>query len=147
MPISSSASGIKPGTLAHFAGSAPPAGWLRRNGAAISRTAYAALFAEIGTTYGAGDGATTFNVPDDRGEFVRNLDDGRGVDSGRGAGTFQAGQIESHAHLVGEPSYPIPSSGSWSLRAAGSSATATSSYVGGNETRPRNVAYLACIKY
>jgi microcystin-dependent protein len=51
------------GMLAPFGGSAAPAGWLLCNGVAVSRTTYAALFAAIGTTWGAGDGSATFNVP------------------------------------------------------------------------------------
>lgn len=53
----------KVGTVKAFAGSTPPDGWLFCDGAQISRTTYAALFAVIGTTYGAGDGSTTFNLP------------------------------------------------------------------------------------
>lgn len=53
------------GIYADFPGSTPPAGWLIRNGAAVSRATYADLFATIGTTFGAGDGSTTFNLPDD----------------------------------------------------------------------------------
>lgn len=56
-----------PGSLMMFAGPAAPDGWLLCNGAAVSRTTYAALYAAIGTTHGAGDGSTTFNVPDRRG--------------------------------------------------------------------------------
>ncbi|WP_287956581.1 phage tail protein, partial [Snodgrassella sp.] len=55
-----------------------PTGWLKANGAAVSRTTYANLFAAIGTKFGAGDGKTTFNLPDLRGEFIRAYDDGRG---------------------------------------------------------------------
>lgn len=135
------------GHIAYFARTSAPTGYLKANGALVSRTTYAALFAAIGTTFGAGDGSTTFNLPDLRGEFIRGWDDGRGVDSGRAIGSAQSGEIQSHAHYVGEPSYPIPSSGGWSLRAAGGTATAISSYTGGAETRPRNVAMLACIKF
>lgn len=53
----------KVGTVKAFAGSTPPSGWLFCDGSQISRTTYAALFAAIGTTYGAGDGSTTFNLP------------------------------------------------------------------------------------
>jgi len=53
-----------------FAGSTPPSGWLLCNGAAVSRTTYADLFAAVGTTYGVGDGSTTFNLPDLRGRMV-----------------------------------------------------------------------------
>ena len=55
-----------------------PSGWLSCNGAALSRTAYAALFAAIGTTWGAGDGSTTFNIPDTRGRTVFGADGGIG---------------------------------------------------------------------
>lgn len=77
-----------------------PAGWLKANGAVISRTAYAELFAQLGTRYGAGDGFTTFNLPDRRGDFPRGWDDGRGVDGGRELGSWQAGLIQSHAHAA-----------------------------------------------
>jgi microcystin-dependent protein len=71
----------------------PPAGWLKANGVAISRTTYAALFGALGTLYGAGDGSTTFNLPDLRGEFIRGFDDGRGVDPARSLGTKQKGTL------------------------------------------------------
>lgn len=81
------------GAIMHFAMSSAPAGWLKANGAAVSRTTYAALFAKIGTTFGAGDGRTTFNLPDLRGEFIRGWDDGRNVDSSRRLGSWQKGSI------------------------------------------------------
>lgn len=77
-----------------------PAGYLIEDGSAVGRVAYATLFAAIGTTYGAGDGATTFNLPDSRGEFWRGLDLGRGVDVGRNLGVAQAAQIGAHGHEV-----------------------------------------------
>lgn len=87
------------GQVAHFARSTPPPGWLKRNGAAYSRTVYADLFAEIGTKFGAGDGSTTFNVPDDRELIDRAWTDGlNAADSGRALFSTQAGQIESHNH-------------------------------------------------
>ena len=54
---------IPPGTLIHYAGRTVPSGWLICNGANVSRTDYAALFAAIGTIYGAGNGSTTFGLP------------------------------------------------------------------------------------
>ena len=54
---------IPAGTISQFAGTAAPSGWLLCNGAAVSRTTYAALFAAIGTTWGVGNGSSTFNVP------------------------------------------------------------------------------------
>lgn len=142
---------IKPGTVQAFAMSTAPSGWLKANGAAISRSAYATLFAAIGTTFGAGDGSTTFNLPDLRGEFVRGWDDGRGVDSGRGFGTAQADEFEAHYHDVrtnsatgsgtGGGGYFISDAGVGALERT----RATPS--GGSETRPRNVALLYCIKF
>jgi microcystin-dependent protein len=70
-----------------------PAGWLKANGVAISRTTYSALFGVVGTMFGPGNGSTTFNLPDLRGEFIRGLDDGRGVDAGRGLGSKQKGSL------------------------------------------------------
>lgn len=58
--------GTPPGVVADFAGASAPAGWLLCYGQAVSRTTYAALFAAIGTAHGAGDGSTTFNLPDAR---------------------------------------------------------------------------------
>jgi len=89
---------IPPGAVMHFYQSAAPSGWLKANGQAVSRVTYAALFAEIGTTGGVGDGSTTFNVPDLRGEFIRAWDDSRGVDTGRANGSAQTGQNASHTH-------------------------------------------------
>ena len=57
---------VPAGAVQSFARSTPPSGWLAANGAAVSRTTYATLFAAIGTTFGAGDGSTTFNLPDVR---------------------------------------------------------------------------------
>ncbi|MEP7454309.1 tail fiber protein [Phyllobacterium sp. SB3] len=93
-----------PGTIILFAANTVPSGYLKCNGAAISRATYAALFSAISTTHGAGDGSTTFNVPDLRGEFVRGFDDGRGVDSGRVFGSAQAGAYESHTHTASSAS-------------------------------------------
>jgi len=87
-----------PGVISYTAASSAPTGWLKANGAAVSRITYAKLFAAIGTDYGTGDGSTTFNVPDMRGYHIRSLDDGRGVDSGRVRGSIQADQNKSHNH-------------------------------------------------
>lgn len=86
------------GMVSAFAMSAAPSGWLKCNGAAVSRTTFASLFARIGTVFGAGDGVSTFGVPDLRGLFLRGLDDGRGVDAARALGTFQDMMMQSHAH-------------------------------------------------
>jgi microcystin-dependent protein len=67
------------GQVATFARTTAPTGWLLCNGQAVSRTTYSALFAAIGTTYGAGNGSTTFNLPDCRNEFFRGWDGNTGV--------------------------------------------------------------------
>ncbi len=138
-------------TVIYVAQNTAPTGYLKANGAAISRTTYADLFAAIGTTFGTGDGSTTFNVPDLRGEFIRAWDDARGVDSGRSFGSAQADEFESHSHTF----YTSGSTGAYSNNfdvdspVSGNSLsfpkTVTNS--GGSETRPRNIALLACIKY
>lgn len=139
------------GMVAYFAANATPSGWLRCDGSAASRTTYPALFAAIGTTYGAGDGSTTFNLPDLRGEFVRGWSAGRpGVDVGRVLGSWQDQDIQSHFHTIARDSSMLSAGGAQVDRATGGttgnySDGATRSN-GGAETRPRNVALLACIK-
>ena len=136
---------IPAGTVIWFAANSPPSGFLKANGAAVSRTTYAALFAVIGTTYGAGDGSTTFNLPNLRGEFVRGLDDGRGVDSGRAIGSAQSESVGPHSHTINQAAAALTSGGGASGVVAGVGyATNNNS---GLENRPRNVAMLACIKY
>ena len=139
---------IKAGTTAFFAMSTAPAGWIKANGALISRATYADLFAAIGTTYGAGDGSTTFALPDLRGQFPRGWDDSRGVDSGRSFGSAQAGQVEAHTHQYNSLQNAAPNQ-TWinSGSAWGNMGPWNSSSYGGNETRPRNIALLACIKF
>ena len=66
---------LPPGSLMAYAASSAPTGWLLCDGSAVSRTTYATLYSVIGTTWGAGDTTTTFNVPDLRGQFVRGYDD------------------------------------------------------------------------
>ena len=61
------------GTIKEFAGSSAPTKWLVCNGTAISRTTYSDLFSVIGTTYGAGDGSTTFNIPDFQGRSPKGV--------------------------------------------------------------------------
>ena len=164
--------GVAPaGAIFWFGLSSPPTGYLKANGAAVSRTTYAGLFAAIGTTFGVGDGTTTFNVPDLRGEFVRGWDDGRSVDSGRSLGSAQGDNMASHKHAspgayfgTGLTLYTKNASSPF----GGSTTTGdtftfnpgltfltfdlaypltnTPEAVSG-ENRPRNVALLACIKY
>lgn len=147
MPVTSAASAIKAGTVTHFAASTAPAGWLKANGATVSRTTYAALFAAIGTTYGAGDGSTTFAVPDLRGEFIRGFDDGRGVDTARAIGSAQAADIAPHTHTYNNTTNSGGNTGGGSGTVAAFVGSTATGSAGTTETRPRNVAMLACIKY
>lgn len=136
------------GAIVPFAMTSAPSGWIKANGAAISRTTYAQLFSKIGTTHGAGNGSTTFNVPDLRGEFIRMWDDGRGVDSGRVFGSFQADEFKSHSHTL--PVRDNNNTGDNYIEDADSTQlvrTANTGSTGGDETRPRNIALAAYIKY
>ena len=90
--------GVPTGAVFCVAVATIPTGYLECNGAAVSRTTYAALFSFIGTQYGTGNGSTTFNLPDLRGEFIRGFDNGRGIDSGRGIGSSQGSQNVAHDH-------------------------------------------------
>lgn len=83
------------GTVLDFAGAAAPAGYLVCNGAAVSRTTYSALFTAIGTAWGAGDGSTTFNVPDLQGRATI----GSGTGSGLSARTL-AQKIGEENHVL-----------------------------------------------
>lgn len=123
--------------------STPDTNYLECNGAAISRETYSALFAKLGTTWGAGNGTTTFNLPDFRGEFLRGWDNGRGIDAGRAIATSQADELKAHSHTVTGSNIASSSSGNGTLASAGSRNT---SVVGGSETRPRNVSVMYQIK-
>lgn len=170
--------GVPVGTVAFVLGNSAPTGWLKLNGAAVSRTTYARLWAFAQASgllaateggkgpgqFGPGNGSTTFTLPDARGEFIRGWDDGRGVDSGRAVGTHQADQMQRITGLLGNMwGTGAGSSGAFSV---GTSASSNEPGTGGNtahditfdsnlstdartgtETRPRNVAWLACVKF
>jgi len=94
----------------------------------------------------SGDGATTFRSPEARGEFVRVLDELRAVDASRAAGSWQAGQIESHNHST-------PGAGSFGTQMMGGGSNnyslwqaGATGFAGGSETRPRNIAFPGRIK-
>ena len=159
----STPAGVPTGSVFTMATSTVPSGYLECNGAAVSRTTYSDLFTAIGTTWGSGNGSTTFNVPDLRGEFVRGWDNSRGVDSGRSFASSQADSVTDHTHTIladgtsGSVSSTIVTNNNNSNAfdadggfdkyvkgigtfAAGSSTTATT------ETRPRNIAMMYVIK-
>jgi microcystin-dependent protein len=87
------------GQMAWFACISAPAGWLFANGREVSRTTYNRLLTRIGTAFGAGDGSTTFNLPDTRGVFIRGYAAASGgVDSGRVFASLQAESMLNHTH-------------------------------------------------
>ncbi|WP_240947014.1 phage tail-collar fiber domain-containing protein [Leeia aquatica] len=225
------------GTILHVAQSTPPAGYLKANGAAVSRTAYPALFAALVTSagftpqtftvslanpavftktahgftggerlmltttgtlptgltattsvylvevidantfylrewgnrvvtsgtqsgthsylqslYGLGDGTTTFNLPDLRGEFMRGWDDGRGLDTGRALGTMQnASEIAIYDNAVGNIPLTVVKNDDGTSTYMTSYSTNISAAAGRDmaykKVRPHNLALLACIKY
>lgn len=137
--------GFPVGHIAFFARNSAPSGWLKANGAEVSRTSYSDLFALVGTMFGFGDGATTFNLPDLRGEFVRGWDDGRGADLGRTLGSAQADEFRSHSHELFRPG--TGETGNGLSSGIGRPQSFQTGAAGGNETRPRNIALLGCIKY
>lgn len=108
---------VEPGRLADTAASSAPNGWLLCDGSAVSRTTYADLFAIISTTYGTGNGSTTFNVPDMRGRVSVGKDDMGGSAASR-ITNAQAGFVgttlgaaggdqrtQQHAHTLTDPGH------------------------------------------
>lgn len=153
---------VPPGNVEYTARTTAPAGYLFCDGSAISRTTYSRLFAAIGTTFGAGDGSTTFNIPDLRDEFIRGANPGS-----RAVGLAENDAFRSHNHsgstsVEGAHSHSdigralgdadgSPGgqgySGTHQTGVAGAhSHSFTTNATGGSETRPRNVALLPIIK-
>ena len=156
------------GTIVAFGGDVsalePKPGWLRCTGDPISRTTYADLYATIHDYFGNGDGATTFNLPDFMGLFLRGVDHGSGRDeeaagrtqfrSGGGGGAYQPGSFqndafETHVHtysvvngavgVFGGAATPNQGNGSWQNN--------TVHATGGVENRPKSIAVNYLIKY
>jgi hypothetical protein len=154
-----------PGSIMAFMGASAPQGWLLCDGSLVSRAQYAGLFSVIGTSSGAGDGSTTFNLPDLRGLFLRGANGSQsntnywdpdvssrtneftGGNVGNAVGSLQMDQFAAHTHT-----FP---SGGWMVNpgnpaAAGSgypSGSYPTSSSGGNETRPKNIYVNYIIKY
>lgn len=139
----------------------PPTGYLERNGGEISRATYSELYAVIGTTFGVGNGSTTFNLPSNCGEFPRAWDHGAGVDldaasrTDRGDGTVgdhmgtkQGWQIQSHNHPQKGGAYPAQVGGASNFTGTTSGATLpySTGSTGGNQTNPVNFNTMFCIK-
>lgn len=155
------------GKVIYMTGNAAPTGYIKANGALLLRASYPDLWAyaqasgNLAATDGAwtagkyspGDGATTFRIPDLRAEFIRGWDDSRGVDTGRAFGSSQTDDNKAHSHNLsnGGTSVMTASGSGRTLTglAAGSSVNGGAAIAdsGGTETRPRNLAFLPCIKY
>lgn len=126
-----------------------PDGWLLCNGAELEIARYPRLFAAIGTTWGD-PGAGLFQLPDLRGEFIRGLDNGRGIDTGRVLGSAQAQAIQAHTHGIlqngNDNMQPLGSTPNYRPGADTSLSGVTGS-TGGAETRPRNIAMNYIIRF
>ena len=143
---------IPAGAVMPFAMATAPTGWIPCDGRTLSRAAYPRLFSAIGTLYGAPD-ASSFRVPDYRGEFLRGWDatggTGRGVDAGRVFPSAQGDELRSHLHVINLQQLNSAGDNSWGKLATGNEAPEgaipdiNSNATGGVETRPRNwpVAY------
>lgn len=139
------------GSVMAFASPTPPSGWLYLNGQAVSRATYANLFAVIGTIYGAGNGSTTFHLPDARGLGIRGWDDSRGFDIGRVFGSYQADMIKSHSHIISGQDNSANPTGAASNEVANvenypSTFSRNTSSTGDSETVGKNIAMIYIIK-
>lgn len=148
------------GMVTMFGGSAAPTGWLLCDGSAISRTTFAALFSAISTTYGVGNGTTTFNIPNTQGAFVRGTGSQTigGISYTGTQGTAQGDQMQGHVHnpLAGSGFLEVstgilaPTTGSSTTIAATTGTPASDGTNGtprtGTETRPANIVLTYIIK-
>ena len=167
--LNSSVTLIPTGMIAPFGMSTAPTGWLECNGSAVSRTTYSDLFSAVGTSHGTGDGSSTFNVPDLRGEFIRGFDNGKGTDSGR---TFASSQTDGIPRMRGQFgnvhgnarsfvtdiagfTNPFVGDGSSSYRVSIEAVSGNFARVefdtarvitASDDVRPRNIALMYCIK-
>lgn len=145
---------------------APNAKWLTLSGQLVNRADYPALYAQAvadgivvseatwaATSWGCysvGNGTTTFRLPDFRGEFVRGWSNSRsGVDTGRTLGQWIADKLKSHTHLLHVFSRAIDGSDEEGDNTVATASSGVSGYIdatGDNETAPRSIAVLYCVK-
>jgi len=139
-------SALPVGAMVPFPKGTVPTGFLEVDGSVQSAATYPDLAAYLGTTFNTGgEGAGNFRLPESRGEFLRGWDHGRGVDGGRVIGSYQLSENKSHTHSYKTKQTAMPQSGSTSLCWVGE-LDATTSASGGDESRPRNLAVMWCIK-
>lgn len=142
--------GLSVGTVMGWPMTTVPGGWLECDGSAVSRSTYAALFAALSTSYGIGDGSTTFNLPNYKDYFLRGFD-ASGTDAasrtdrgdgttGANVGTKQAGGVESHTHIATSTSVVTDSGHTHNLPGnSGAGGAATLNAVNINALNDRNV--------
>jgi microcystin-dependent protein len=159
-----------PGSIMAYGGTTAPTGWLLCNGASVSRTTYATLYAAIGNNYGTADGSN-FNLPDFRGRFLRGstTDSNRdpnfstrvasntGGNTGGNVGSYQADAFKEHTHSYNdifhsEVGGTVSVTNNWGSGDSdndnrGSEIARTSGTTGGSETRPVNVTVNYIIKH
>ncbi len=165
------------GTVIYYAGNTAPTGYLIANGSILDRTVYADLFAAIGTLHNIGsESATQFRIPDLRGEFIRGWDQGRNVDPNRVFGSFEdyatarpkkfdqtirLAQADATTNIFDSSANAPHLAGFARVTRTGDNATANAADTvgsgyqldvlnvldGDEETRPRNIALLPCIKF
>lgn len=156
--VKNSVASVPTGAVFWVATSTVPTGYLEGNGGAVSRTTYASLFNVTGTAFGAGDGSTTFNVIDCRGEFIRGWDHGRGADPNaatRSRWDGAVGDVVGSTQSSISPTITIYDSGGDTVdriiagvsNNATARSAATSAGFTGTETRPRNIYLMCIIKY
>ncbi|NWD04101.1 phage tail protein [Pseudomonas gingeri] len=148
------------GAIVAFPRGTVPAGFLEVDGSVQSIAAYPDLAAYLGTAFNTGgEGAGNFRLPESRGEFLRGWDHGRGVDAGRALGSYQIDQFQGHRHGPLGTSTAYVTYGSGAGGAANSAGMIDRATTGdpvtdgvngsprtGNETRPRNLAVMWCLK-
>lgn len=153
------------GSIGHFPSSVAPPGWLKMNGALVSRALYPGLWRYAQNNgvvsdavwmnnsywgrFSAGVSGNDFRLPDARGVFIRNSDDGRGFDPGRDWGTFQDHANRAHTHsvqLIREKFVSGSNAGFGDEMQDGTSYFSTD-VEGGPDGHPRNLNYLACVKF
>lgn len=150
---------IPPGTIIHYAGRTVPSGWLICNGANVSRTDYAALFAAIGTIYGAGNGSTTFGLPNLNGRFLEGTTYTGSVGTYHSAGLPNiSGTFTEHGNtsgmqctgaFTGEERIGLKSNQGGALdggRVTLNSSRSSAVYGAASTVQPPSIALLACIK-
>jgi len=155
-----------PGTVVAYMGTTAPAGWLLCNGASVSRTTYASLYAVIGNASGSAD-TNSFNVPDFRGRFLRGWDNNTGRDPDRfsrtamatggnindAIGSIQGDQLKSHNHHIARTVVDWNADAGFDHRSLAATTDdghwtgQNTEFTGGNETRPINAYVNYIIKF